>query len=45
VKRSREGHVLPKELKTRRKSDASKVSTSYAFDLVKQAINREAKST
>jgi len=39
-KDKREGHVLPKELKTRRRSDASKVCTNYAFDLVKQAIKQ-----
>ena len=36
----REGHVLPKELKTRQRTDAPKVSANYAFDLVKQEIKQ-----
>jgi len=36
-KSKRERHVLPKELKVKRLRDASKVSTSYAFDIVKKA--------
>ena len=37
----REGHVLPKESKTRQGSDAPKVGTNYVFDLVKQAIKQK----
>jgi len=47
-KSKRESHALPKELKAKRRRDASKVSTSYAFDIGKKAeadeSPREAKS-
>jgi len=36
-KSKRESRVLPKELKAKQRRDTSKVSTSYAFDIVKKA--------
>ena len=36
-KTKRESHVLPKELKAKRRRDTSEVNTSYAFDIIKKA--------
>jgi len=36
-KSKKESHVLPKELKAKRRKDTSEVNTSYAFDIVKKA--------
>jgi len=36
-KSDKESHVLPKELKAKRRRDTSEVNTSYAFDIVKKA--------
>jgi len=36
-KSKRESHLLPKELKAKRRRDTSRVSTNYAFDIVKKA--------
>jgi len=36
-KSKRENHVLPKELKAKRRRDTSEVNTSYAFDIVMKA--------
>ena len=36
-KNKRESHVLPKELKAKRRKDTSEINTSYAFGIVKKA--------
>jgi len=47
-KSKRGSHVLPKELKAKRRRDTSEVNTRYVFDIVKKAKvdkgAREAKS-